>query len=207
MLQNGLRQQGYLTEMCHTGKDALTWLEENEPDVIVLDRDLPEVHGDIVCRTLVAQGHPSRILMLTASGALDDLVHGFSLGADDYLAKPFSYLELLARIEALGRRPPERSSTTAAILEYSAIRIDTRKQTAECQGLPLHLTPKEYGVLRELVSVQGAFRTSIQLLDAVWDDPFDRTVDVVKVTIHSLRSKLDTRNRIQTVTGFGYRLI
>ena len=114
MLQNGLRQQGYLAEMCHTGKDALTWLEENEPDVIVLDRDLPEVHGDIVCRTLVAQGHPSRILMLTASGALDDLVHGFSLGADDYLAKPFSYLELLARIEALGRRPPERSSTTAA---------------------------------------------------------------------------------------------
>ncbi|MCA9834108.1 MAG: response regulator transcription factor [Thermomicrobiales bacterium] len=192
---------------CHNGRDALAWLQENEPEVVVLDRDLPEVHGDIVCRQLVGQGHPARILMLTASGTIDDLVQGFSLGADDYLAKPFSYLELLARIEALTRRAPTRSGQMAGILEYGAIRIDTRTQTVECQGLPVQLTPKEYGVLRELLGAAGSFRTSTQLLDAVWDDPFDRTVDVVKVTIHSLRGKLDHRGRIETVVGYGYRLV
>lgn len=207
MLQRGLRAQGYQVNTCHNGRDALAWLDHNSADVIVLDRDLPEVHGDTVCRTLVSQGNPARILMLTASGTLDDLVQGFSLGADDYLAKPFSYLELLARIEALSRRSPERIGQTAGILEYGVIRIDTRAQAAECNGLPLHLTPKEYGVLRELVMAAGAYRTSLQLLDAIWDDPFDRTPDVVKVTIHSLRGKLDQRNRIQTVTGFGYRLV
>lgn len=206
-LQRGLRNRGYLVNVCHSGRDALDWLEENEPDVIILDRDLPEVHGDTVCRSLVANGHPSRILMLTASGTLDDLVQGFSLGADDYLAKPFSYLELLARIDALARRAPDRAGGQVGVLVHSVIRIDTRAQTVECNGLPLQLTPKEYGVLRELVLAAGAYRTSTQLLDAVWDDPFDRTVDVVKVTIHALRGKLDHRHRIQTVTGFGYRLV
>lgn len=134
-------------------------------------------------------------------------MQGFSLGADDYLAKPFSYLELLARIEALARRSPERVGQSTGILVHGVIRIDTRAQTVECDGFPLQLTPKEYGVLRELVLAAGGYRTSTQLLDAVWDDPFDRTEDVVKVTIHALRGKLDQRNRIQTVTGFGYRLV
>lgn len=207
MLQRGLRAQGYQVNTCHNGRDALNWLRDNEPEVVVLDRDLPEVHGDTVCRQLVSQGHPARILMLTASGTIDDLVQGFSIGADDYLAKPFSYLELLARIEALTRRTPARSGQVGGILEYGAIRIDTRMQTVECQGLPVQLTPKEYGVLRELIYADGSFRTSTQLLDAVWEDPFDRTVDVVKVTIHSLRGKLDHRGRIETVTGYGYRLV
>lgn len=206
MLQRGLRTHGYQVNSCHSGRDALDWLQDHEVDVIVLDRDLPEVHGDTVCRSLVSNGHPARILMLTASGTLDDLVQGFSLGADDYLAKPFSYLELLARIEALGRRSPERTGYGLGTMEYGAIRMDTRTQTVECNGLPLRLTPKEYGVLRELVLAGGGFRTSIQLLDAVWDDPFDRSVDVVKVTVHSLRSKLDHRDRLETVVGFGYRL-
>lgn len=207
MLQRGLRAQGYQVNSCHNGRDALAWLNDNDAEVIVLDRDLPEVHGDTVCRQLVNEGNPARILMLTASGTLDDLVQGFSLGADDYLAKPFSYLELLARIEALARRSPERTGRNVGVLENGVIRIDTRAQTVECNGLPLQLTPKEYGVLRELVLAAGAYRTSTQLLDAVWDDPFDRTVDVVKVTIHALRGKLDQRDRIQTVPGFGYRLV
>ncbi len=207
MLQRGLRAQGYQVNACHNGRDALAWLQDHDADVVVLDRDLPVVHGDTVCRQLVSEGNPARILMLTASGTLDDLVQGFSLGADDYLAKPFSYLELLVRIEALARRSPERIGRSVGILEYGVIRIDARAQTAECNGYPLQLAPKEYGILRELVLAAGAYRTSTQLLDAVWDDPFDRTVDVVKVTIHSLRGKLDQRDRIQTVTGFGYRLV
>lgn len=205
-LARGLRTQGYQVHACHSGRDALIWLQDHEPEVIVLDRDLPEVHGDTICRSLVAEGHPARILMLTASGTLDDLVQGFSLGADDYLAKPFSYIELLARIEALSRRAPGRSERAVGVVAYGAIRIDTRTQTSECGGVPLRLTPKEYGVLRELVLIGGGFRTSTELLDAVWDDPFDRSVDVVKVTIHSLRGKLDKRNRLETVVGFGYRL-
>lgn len=205
-LARGLRRQGHVVDVRGAGDDALSFLEDAEPDVVILDRDLPGVHGDTVCRTLVSTGHPARILMLTASGTLEDVVTGLGIGADDYLAKPFSYLELLARIEALGRRSPSRTGNVGSMLEYGCLRVDTRRQTAECNGLPLSLTPKEYGVITELIKAGGAFRTAMQLLDAVWDDPFDRTTDVVKVTIHSLRAKLDTRDRIQTVVGFGYRL-
>jgi DNA-binding response OmpR family regulator len=202
-LAAGLRHEGYLVDVARDGAQALTWLEDHPCDVVILDRDLPVVHGDTVCRTLIADGHTARILMLTAASSLDNLVNGFELGADDYLAKPFAYIELRARIEALGRRTREGGSS---IMESGDLRIDTRRQVAERQGMPLALTPKEFGVLRELVSANGAFRTATNLLDAVWDDPFDRTTDVVKVVIHSLRRKLGEDEVIETVAGFGYRI-
>lgn len=208
MLAAGLRHEGHTAEAVYDGAAALDWTREHDADVIVLDRDLPGVHGDVVCRTLVSRGYSARILMLTASGTLGDILEGFSIGADDYLAKPFAYLELLARITALGRRGAAESGdrNAAPIIERAGIRLDPRRQVAERDGLPLPLTPKEFGVLRELLMADGAFRTATALLDAVWDDPFARSPDVVKVVVHALRGKLGDRERIETVPGFGYRI-
>jgi DNA-binding response OmpR family regulator len=203
-LASGLRHEGYVVDVAHDGAQALAWLRDNDADVVILDRDLPVVHGDTVCRALVDEGNPARILMLTAASSLDSLVDGFDLGADDYLTKPFAYLELRARIEALGRR--ERAAGGSSVLERGDVRLDLRRQAAEHRGLPLHLTPKELGVLRELLAADGAFRTATNLLDAVWDDPFDRSTDVVKVVIHGLRRKLGRDEVIETVAGFGYRI-
>ncbi len=205
-LAAGLQNEGYVVDVAHNGAKALEWLHENEVDVIVLDRDLPVVHGDTVCRTLVAEDHPACILMLTAASSLGDLVDGLGIGADDYLAKPFAYLELLARIQALGRRSGSGHSARTTVLERAGIRLDTRRRIAERDGRPLNLTPKELGVLRVLLEAEGAFRTPMNLLDAVWDDPFARSTDVVKVVIHSLRRKLGDRQVVETVSGFGYRI-
>ncbi|MGC4108259.1 MAG: response regulator transcription factor [Thermomicrobiales bacterium] len=208
MLAIGLRHEGHVVEVEFDGAQALAWLRDNDADVVVLDRDLPMVHGDAVCRTLVAEGHPARILMLTASGTLGDLVDGFAIGADDYLPKPFAYLELLARIQALGRRTGRDGARRAgaSVLERAGIRLDLRRQIAEKDGIPLNLTPKELGVLRVLLEADGAYRTATNLLDAVWDDPFARSTDVVKVVIHALRGKLGDRRIVETGPGFGYRI-
>jgi len=207
MLAAGLRHAGHVVDVAYDGQQALTWTQERDADVIVLDRDLPLVHGDVVCRSLVSTGYPARVLMLTASGTLGDLMQGFATGADDYLAKPFAYLELLARIQALGRRAADAGERARMpIVERAGIRLDPYRQVAERDGVPLTLTPKEFGVLRELLVADGAFRTATALLDAVWDDPFDRSPDVVKVVIHALRGKLGNRNLIETVAGFGYRV-
>lgn len=206
-LASGLRHEGYLVDVARDGAEALAWLHDNDADVVILDRDLPVVHGDTVCRTLVTEGNPARILMLTAASSLDSLVDGFDLGADDYLAKPFAYVELRARIQALGRRERATDGTVGtSVLERGEVRLDLRRQVAERRGLPLTLTPKELGVLRELLVADGAFRTTTSLLDAVWDDPFDRSTDVVKVVIHGLRRKLGDPDLIETVPGFGYRI-
>jgi len=206
MLAQGLRNEGHVVEVAHDGAAALAWTRDHEADVVLLDRDLPVVHGDTVCRTLLAEGYPARILMLTAAGSLGDLVGGFELGADDYLAKPFAYLELLARIDALGRRRAPTASRAASLLERGGIRLDLRRQVAEIEGRPLALAPKELGVLRELLAADGAFRTPTALLDAVWEDAFARSTDVVKVVIHALRGKLGDRQLIETVPGYGYRI-
>jgi DNA-binding response OmpR family regulator len=202
-LAAGLRHEGHVVDVARDGAKALAWLDDHPVDVVILDRDLPVTHGDTVCRTLIADGNPARILMLTAASSLDNLVNGFELGADDYLAKPFAYIELRARIEALGRRNHDRGTS---IVERGELRIDLRRQVAERRGMPLQLSPKEFGVLHELVAANGAFRTTTNLLDAVWDDPFDRTTDVVKVVIHALRRKLGDADLIETVPGFGYRI-
>jgi DNA-binding response OmpR family regulator len=202
-LADGLRREGYLVDVARDGAAALSLAATTDVDVIVLDRDLPVLHGDAVCRTLAAQQYPARILMLTAAGTLGDRVEGLDLGADDYLAKPFAYLELLARIRALGRRSGAASS---AVLELSGVRLDTARRIAERDGHPVRLTLKEFGVLEALLLAGGGWVTAEQLLDEVWDEPLDRTRGVVKIVVHTLRRKLGSPAVIQSAVGYGYRI-
>ncbi len=203
-LADGLRREGFTVDVVGDGSKALDHVATHDVDVVVLDRDLPVLHGDVVCRALVAAANPARILMLTAAGTLSDRLTGLELGADDYLAKPFAYLELLARIRALGRRggPAGRN----AVLERGGVRLDTARRIAERDGRPLRLTPKEMAVLQALLEADGGVLTPTRLLDEVWDDPFDRTRGVVKVVVHSLRRKLGDPPVIHTEAGHGYRI-
>ena len=203
-LADGLRDEGFTVDTAADGAAALVHLGRHDADVVVLDRDLPVLHGDAVCRALVAAEHPARILMLTAAGTLSDRVTGLDLGADDYLAKPFAYLELVARIRALGRR----GGTAAAgrVLERQGVRLDTDRRIAERDGRPLRLTPKEMAVLQALLEADGGVRTPTDLLDAVWEDPFDTSRGVVKVVVFSLRRKLGDPPVISTEAGHGYRI-
>lgn len=203
-LADGLRDEGFTVDTAADGAAALVHLGRHDADVVVLDRDLPVLHGDAVCRALVAAEHPARILMLTAAGTLSDRVTGLDLGADDYLAKPFAYLELVARIRALGRR----GGTAAAgrVLERQGVRLDTDRRIAERDGRPLRLTPKEMAVLQALLEADGGVLTPTDLLDAVWEDPFDTSRGVVKVVVFSLRRKLGDPPVISTEAGHGYRI-
>ena len=171
-------------------------------DVVVLDRDLPVVHGDRVCRELVRVGTPARILMLTAASDVDDRVDGLELGADDYLGKPFAFHELIARVHALGRRGPG----TPAVVRRADLIVDRVRHRASRGGFPLALTRKEFGVLERLAAADGAPVSAEDLLEHVWDahaDPFSNTV---AVTIARLRRKLGAPPLIETVVGVGYRL-
>jgi len=202
-LADGLRREGYLVDLARDGAAALSIAAAVDIDVIVLDRDLPVLHGDAVCRTLVAQHYPGRILMLTAAGTLGDRVAGLDLGADDYLAKPFAYLELLARIRALGRRS---SAASNPVLEHSGVRLDTSRRIAERDGNPVRLTLKEFGVLEALLGAGGGWMSAEELLDEVWDEPLDRTRGVVKIVVHTLRRKLGAPTVIESAAGYGYRM-
>ncbi len=202
-LADGLRREGYTVEVAYDGAAALARIAEVDVDVMILDRDLPQLSGDAVCRVLRAEGHPVRILMLTAAGTLNDRVAGLDHGADDYLPKPFAYVELLARLRALGRRTSEGSGT---VLEVGGVRIDTVRRAAEREGRPLRLTPKEYGVLSVLLSANGGWISVDELFDDVWGLPEDRGRSVVKATIHTLRRKLGTPDPIDTAHGHGYRI-
>jgi DNA-binding response OmpR family regulator len=203
-LTAGLRGEGFTVDAVGDGAAALTFLGEHDVDVIILDRDLPELSGDAVCRALTAIDYPARVLMLTAAGTLSDRVAGLELGADDYLPKPFAYLELLARIRALGRRGG--TSPRAMILEHSGVRLDPARRLAERDGRPLRLTPKELGVLQVLLESGGGVVTPTELLDLVWTDDGDRSRGVVKVVVHALRRKLGEPSVIITEAGFGYRM-
>ncbi|MCU1580223.1 MAG: DNA-binding response regulator [Rhodoglobus sp.] len=203
-LAAGLRREGYLVDVARDGAAALSLAAAADVDVIVLDRDLPVLGGDAVCRTLVSQHYPARILMLTAAGTLGDRVEGLDLGADDYLAKPFAYLELLARIRALGRRGG--SGNSGAMLEVAGVRLDRSRRIAERDGTPVRLTLKEFGVLESLMSAGGGYLSAEALLDDVWDEPLERTRGVVKVVVHTLRRKLGAPDLIQSAPGHGYRM-
>ena len=199
----GLRREGMAVDVVSSGNDALSHLALTRYDVVVLDRDLPGVHGDEVCRRIVAERSGSRILMLTAAGTVKERVDGLGLGADDYLPKPFDFAELVARVRALGRR-----STTPLLptLECGDVTLDSNRRVAFRAGRRLELSPKEFAVLECLLASQDRILSSEELLEQVWDaytDPFTTTV---KTTIRRLRTKLGDPPMIRTVRESGYRI-
>jgi DNA-binding response OmpR family regulator len=202
-IARGLRREGLAVDVSHEGADALARLEVNRYDVVVLDRDLPGVPGDQVCCILAGQGSPARILMLTALGSVDDRIDGLTLGADDYLAKPFAFGELVARIRALARRSRD---ALPPVLERGDIRLDPARREATRGGHFLHLTRKEFGVLEALLAADGAVVSAEELLERVWDEHTDPFTNTVRVTIMNLRRKLGRPPLIETVVGVGYRL-
>jgi DNA-binding response OmpR family regulator len=202
-IATGLRREAMAVDVAYDGAAALERTSVNDYDVVVLDRDLPRVHGDEVCRRLVADGAAARVLMLTAAGELDDKVEGLSIGADDYLAKPFAFAELIARIRALGRRsvPP-----LPPVLERSGVRLDPARRAVTRGGAPVDLTPKEFAVLEVLMRGQGIVVSAEHLLEKAWDENIDPFTNVVRVTMMTLRKKLGEPQVIETVPGAGYRL-
>jgi DNA-binding response OmpR family regulator len=199
----GLRRLGMAVDVAFDGEDALVHTAITEYDVVVLDRDLPGVHGDEVCRRLVGEERDCRVLMLTAAGTIEDRVEGLTIGADDYLSKPFDASELVARIQALGRRARRR---TAPVLELGELRLDGARRLATRGGTPVSLNAKELGVLEQLLIAQGAVVSAEELLRSVWDERADPFSHVVKTTVHRLRTKLGDPPIIETVAKAGYRI-
>ena len=198
----GLRNEGMAVDVVFDGEDALAHVSGTNYDVVVLDRDLPRVHGDEVCRTIVAEGRQSRVLMLTAASSVDDKVEGLGLGADDYLAKPFAFTELVARIRTLARRAP----SLPPVLLKGDVCLDTTRRVATRRGSPLPLSPKEFAVLEHLLAAQGSVVTVGELLEGVWDEMADPFTATVKMTISRLRAKLGDPPIIETVPDVGYRI-
>jgi DNA-binding response OmpR family regulator len=199
----GLRRAGMAVDVAFDGNDALAQAAVTGYDVIVLDRDIPGVHGDDVCRSLSAEGGQARVLMLTAAGALRDRVQGLELGADDYLSKPFEFPELVARIRALGRRTGQ---SLPPVLARHDLELDPSRRIATRAGRCLALNPKEFGVLGILLGAQGTVVSSEQLLERVWDNDASPFSQAVKTTISRLRAKLGSPPVIETVARAGYRI-
>jgi DNA-binding response OmpR family regulator len=171
-------------------------------DVVVLDRDLPRIHGDAVCAALVGSPSPARILMLTAAGTVDDRVDGLNLGADDYPTKPFAFAELVARVRSLARRTP----AAAPVIARGGIVLDRARRRASRAGRPVPLNRKELGILEELLVADGGVRSAEDLFERVWDETTDLFSRTVTVTVARLRRKLGEPDPIQTVIGVGYRI-
>jgi DNA-binding response OmpR family regulator len=198
-----LRRDGIAVDVVYDGQDALSRTAVIDYDVVVLDRDLPRVHGDEVCRHLLAQPHPTRVLMLTASGTIADRVEGLSLGADDYLPKPFAYPELIARVRALARRA---QAPLPPVLARGELRLDPAQRVATRAGQRLSLSPKELAVLEYLLAAEGRVVSAEELLQRVWDEAADPFTTTVKATINRLRSKLGDPPVIETIPQSGYRI-
>jgi DNA-binding response OmpR family regulator len=199
----GLRREGMAVDVALDGAVALERLAVNRYDVVVLDRDLPGVHGDDVCRALAADRSESRVLMLTAARSVRDRVEGLDLGADDYLPKPFDFAELVARIRALGRRA---AAPLPAHLEHDDLTLDPARRVAVRAGRRLPLTPKELAVLECLLAADGRPVSAEELLERVWDEAADPFTSTVKTTIGRLRAKLGDPPVIETVRESGYRI-
>jgi DNA-binding response OmpR family regulator len=199
----GLRREGMAVDVVFDGADALTYAAATPYDVVVLDRDIPVVHGDEVCRRLVADGSESRILMLTAARGVADRVQGLGLGADDYLPKPFDFSELVARIRALGRRSRPALPPT---LVQGDLRLDSARRIATRAQRRLDLSPKEFAVLELLLGAGGAVVSQEEIFESVWDESLDRFSQAVKTTISRLRAKLGEPPLIETVARSGYRI-
>ncbi|MCL2394923.1 MAG: response regulator transcription factor [Acidimicrobiaceae bacterium] len=199
----GLRGQGMAVEVAFEGDDALYKASFTPYDVVVLDRNVPGVHGDEVCRKLVGEPGGPRILMLTAASTIEERVEGLGLGADDYLPKPFAFAELVARIRALARRP---GPATPPVLVHGDIQLDPARRVATRAGVLLMLNPKEFAVLELLLEAQGAVVSAEELLDRIWDQAVDPFTNAVKMTISRLRAKLGEPPVIETVSRSGYRI-
>ena len=200
----GLRRTDMAVDNAHDGAAGLQRALQTDYDVIVLDRDLPGVHGDEVCRSVVEAGCRARVLMLTAAGTMDELVEGLGLGADDYLPKPFDFPVLVARIGALFRRA---QSALPPVLRHDDVELDPAQHRVRRAGRPLDLSPKEFGVLELLLASGGRAVSAEELLERVWDEAADPFTNAVKVTVSRLRSKLGEPQVIQTIPRAGYRMI
>jgi len=202
-IAEGLRRRAMAVDVCYDGDAALERVAVHRYDVVVLDRDLPEVHGDEVCRAIVAAGAETRVLMLTAAAGIRDRVDGLDLGADDYLTKPFAFAELAARVGALGRRA---RPALPPVLERAGIRLDGPRHSASRDGLLLSLSPKEFAVLEVLMRAEGTVVSTEELLEKAWDENADPFTNAVRVAVMTLRRKLGDPPVIETVAGAGYRI-
>ena len=199
----GLRDQGMAVDVSYDGWDAAAKLGLNAYQVVILDRDLPGLHGDTLCRMIADGGSSAMVLMLTASGSPGERVSGLRLGADDYLAKPFHFPELVLRVRALARRQP---APRARVFHAAGVELDTLRHTATRDGRPLALSAREFGVLEALLCAQPALLSAEDLLEQVWDEHADPFSNVVVVTISRLRRKLGDPPVIETITNVGYRI-
>ena len=202
-IARGLQRTGLAVDVAHDGRDALTRAEWVDYDVVVLDRDLPEVHGDDVCRQLGCLPRPPAVLMLTAATDIDDRVAGLAIGADDYLGKPFALAELCARVVALSRRV---NRPRPPLLRFADLELDTPRREVRRGGRDLQLTAKEFGVLEALMIAGGSVVSAEELLMRVWDENADPFTAAVRVTMSSLRRKLGNPPLILTLPGVGYRI-
>jgi len=203
VIARGLRRAGMAVDVAHDGGEGWVKASVSDYDVLVLDRDLPVLHGDELCRRLRQHGSGARVLMLTAASGPEQAAVGLELGADDYLAKPFEFVELTARVRALARRP---SQTRAPVLEAAGITVDPAARTAIRDGRPLALARKELGVLEMLLASGDRVVSAEEMLEHVWDENVDPFTSTVRTTIRRLRRKLGEPDPIETVTGSGYRI-
>ncbi|MFI9595341.1 response regulator transcription factor [Nonomuraea sp. NPDC052265] len=203
VLAEGLRDQGMAVDVAHDGLEAAAKLDLNPYDVVLLDRDLPGIHGDTLCQMVTDQDERPMVLMLTAAGSPGDRVSGLTLGADDYLAKPFHFPELVLRVRALARRRPTARPRT---LRGAGIELDPLRHTVTRDGRPLELSVKEFAVLEALLRASPGFLSTEALLEQVWDEHADPFTNTVTVTVGRLRRKLGDPPVITTRPGVGYRI-
>jgi len=202
-IAEGLRDHGFAVDVAYDGVDASVKLDTFDYQVVVLDRDLPGIHGDVLCRMIAEADRPVMVLMLTAAGAAEERVSGLGLGADDYLAKPFHFAELVLRIRALARRQP---AARPRIHRAAGIELDPQRRTATRDGRPLDLSVKEFAVLEALLRARPAVLSAEDLLQQAWDEHADPFTNTVFVTISRLRRKLGDPPVIQTQPGAGYHI-
>ena len=199
----GLQDDGIAVDVAYDGMQAATKLDLHTYDVVVLDRDLPGLHGDTVCRMITERENPAMVLMLTASGSPAQRVSGLKLGADDYLSKPFHFPELVLRVRALARRRP---TAKARIFRAAGIELDPLQHTATRHGRHLDLSAKEFALLETLMRAQPAVLSAEDLFGQVWDENVDPFTNTVQVTISRLRRKLGEPPAIETLPNVGYRI-